>query len=165
MTILNSKFDIVNREHPIAPSALVQVFDVKNPGTIDANGTMQPGVIEPGHIVAYDSTGKADLASSPDLSAAEPVLLWVAVDGDTDFSGRFVRRVTAMAGGITVKTDKYAAGTYTPGAPLKVVSGEFSPTTGAGDTAQRYGYVGPAGLDAVNGVLEVIIPQSGGAQK
>ena len=164
MAILNSKFDIVNVEHVIAPSGLYQVFDAKNPGTINAQGTPQPGSIAPGAIVAYDSTGKADVVSSPDLSAAEPILMWLAVDGDTDFDGRFVRKFMAVNGGVTVKTDQYDVAAYVPGAPLKVNAGKFAPTTGPADKSQRYGHVGPNGLDTVNGVLEVIIPQGGGAQ-
>ena len=145
-------------------------------------------VINPGSIVAIGSDGKAALATAPDLWVATtgtaevanslvrkgtgsapnqspvPALLpWVVIDGNTDFSGKFVRRVTALHGGMTILTDQVdtGPGSFTPGAPVTFVAGKITAQLGTSKLKQTLGFVGPLGLDS-NNVLQVIIPQGAG---
>jgi hypothetical protein len=161
MTLLNSKFDITSVDNPVATAALAQVLPVNNPPALGINGTPQPGSIPPGAIVVMNTSGKAVLATTPDISMAARVLPFIALEGDQDYSGSFVQKLAVVHGGLTCKTDQYNAGSYVPGAPLTFSGGKFSPLTAAA-TQQLIGFVGPAGLDAVNGILEVILPQGAG---
>lgn len=161
MSLLNSKFDIVSVDNPLAVSALAQVLEVDNPPALGSNGTPQPGTIPPGAIVKMNTSGKAVLATTPALGTpgTMPVLPFVTIDGNMDFSGSFVQKLTVFAGGYTMNTDQYNVTSYTPGAPVTFDTGKVRPAV-AGD--QLFGFVGPAGLDSVEGVLQVIVPQGAG---
>ena len=164
MSLLNSKFDIVSVDNPVAVAALAQVLEVNtlpNP-LFNDNGTPQPGTIAPGMIVKMDTTtGKAVLATTPDISAAHKVLPFVVIEGNTDYAGSFVQKLTVLHGGFTMKTDQYDAGAYTPGLPVTFNAGKVALLANRA-TEQLLGFVGPAGLDTVNNVLEVIVPQGAG---
>ena len=163
MSLLNSKFDIVSVDNPLALAALAQVLEVLNPPALGTNGTPVPGSIPPGSIVMMDSsTGKAVLASTPDISqAVDRVLPFVTIDGNTDYSGSFVEKLTVLHGGFTMSTDQFTVAGFTPGAPVTFISGLV--TLMSDRTKQQlFGFVGPAGYDAVNGVLQVIVPQGAG---
>lgn len=187
MSLLNSKFDITSVESPLAVAALAQVLDVAIPGgaqlysgTGDAfqGGTpLTPDAIAypPGTVVMMDANGKAVRCDCPVLFTAvpdagsvaagvDPVMPFVTIDGNTDYSGRFVRKLTVFQGGFTMQTDQYDVGTgaFAPGKPVTVVGGRIVPRQGANAGRQIYGWVGPKGLDAVNGTLEVIVPQGAG---
>jgi hypothetical protein len=165
MSLLNSKFDIVNVEHTIALASLAQVLPVTDV-TWNANGTPIAGTIPPGAVVMMDTTGSAVLAQSPDISAANRKLIFITVDGNMDYSGSFVQKITVLHGGLTIETDQYTTGAYTPGLP--VTFGLSGPNAGKIElmtdraTQQLLGFVGPAGLDSTRGVLQVIIPQGAG---
>ena len=162
MSILNSKFDIVSVDNPVALAALAQVLTVPGGMTLNSEGTPIAGTIAPGAIVRMDATtGEAVLATTADVVAARlnAVMVFVAIDGNKDFSGSFVQKLTVLHGGFTMLTDQYDAGAYTPGKPVSFNAGKIKL---AAATDQFIGVVGPAGLDAVNGVLQVIVPQGGG---
>ena len=158
---LNSKFDVQTIDSPIATAALELCLDVANPPSpsYNTNGTPVPGTIFPGMIVTQNTAGKIVLATAPDKASAEPILVFIAFDGNTDFGGALVQNVTCLQGGFTIVTDQYNAGSFLPGQSLTFSGGKFSAISGALDTHQRYGWVGPKGLDAVNGILHVILPQ------
>lgn len=203
MSILTSKFDIQSVETPLAVAAVAQVLDVNvgavsglYSGTSSANdfsgGTPQVGAtsIPPGAIVKMNASGQAVLADAPILWTHDAsdtgnanlmtrdfrvstILPFVVIDGNTDFAGRFVRKVTALHGGMTISTDQYSTDanlgqgsadvqTFAVGAPVSFLQGKIVPALGASLARQSIGFVGPAGLDTVNGVLQVIIPQGSG---
>jgi len=166
MSILNSKFDIVSVDNPLALAAIAQVLPVNSPPALGPNGTPQAGTIPAGAIIEMNTAGEAVLADAIDVSAAPLTakMAWVTLDGNTDYSGAFVQKLTVLNGGFTMLTDQYVAAAFLPG--LQVSYGA------AGDagkvilrtavTQPLLGVVGPAGLDSVNGVLQVIVPQGAG---
>lgn len=167
MSLLNSKFDIVSVDNPMALAAIAQVLAVDSPPALGSEGTPTAGVIPPGAIIEMNSVGKAVLASAVNISGAGALnakLAFVTLDGNTDFSGSFVQKLTVLAGGFTMLTDRFVAAAYLPGLQVSY---------GAGGNAGKIilrtevtqpllGVVGPAGLDLVNGVLQVIVPQGAG---
>jgi hypothetical protein len=173
MSILNSKFDIVSVDNPLAVAALAQVLEVL-PGTGALySGTGFDGgtpvnqadaLIPPGAIVEIDgATGKAKLASSAEKTA-DAKLLFVAIDGNTDYSGKFVRKVTVLHGGFTMLTDQVIGSAFTPGTPVYVSAGKVTADKAEGSLtdARPFGFVGPAGFNAAEGTLQVIVPQGAG---
>ena len=158
MSLLASKFDIVSVDNPVALAALAQVLAVPGGETFNSQGTPVAGTIPPGAIVTMDTTtGQAVLATTGDVTTRLNVkMVFVTIDGNQDFSGSFVQKITVLQGGFTMLTDQYDAGAYTPGLPVTFNAGKIHL---AGATDQFIGVVGPAGLDAVNGVLQVIVPQ------
>lgn len=161
MSYLSSKFDIVSVDNPVALAALAQVIPVSGGMTLNSEGTPVPGTIPAGAIVVMDTSGYAVLASSGDLGASplNKQLTFVTIDGNKDFSGSFVQKLTVLQGGFTMKTDQYESGSYLPGKLVSFVNGKVRLATLDGD--QIIGAVGPNGLDSVNGVLEVVVPQGG----
>jgi hypothetical protein len=131
------------------------------PGVPDDNGTIVAGTIEPGHVVAQASSGAVQLATSPDLSSANAIMMFVVFSGDDDFSGASSGTVNCFHGGARFDTEKFdSAQSYTPGAALIVSAGVLTPKV-VGDHAQILGFVGPRGV--LNGVLDVFMPQSTGS--
>ena len=172
MTKFASKFDVVTHDpHPNALAGLMVVLD-PDPRTIpsppfNTEGTLLPGIFEPGQIVMMDANGDAVLGVAPDTTTTLPVLPFITVDGDWDLDGAAVHRLTCIQGGLEVQTEQYfpdVAG-FVPGAPLTfgiTAPGLFENKSGIGAiNMQIYGYVGPRGEYAVDGVdvLDVIIPQ------
>ena len=165
MSLLASKFDIVSVDNPVALAALAQVLAVTGGVTFNAEGTPIAGTIPAGAIVTMDhTTGAAIVAATPDISAANKELTFVVIDGNKDLSGSFVQKLTVLQGGFTMLTDQYDADAFTPGLPVTFgvgAAGKVSLMTNRA-TQQLLGFVGPAGLDSVNGVLQVIVPQGCG---
>lgn len=167
MSILSSKFDIVSVDNPVALAALAQVLTVPGGMTLNSEGTPVAGVIPAGAIVKMDTDGTAILATTGDVSSnvaanqANRVMPFVVIDGNKDFSGAFVQKLTVLQGGFTMLTDQYTAGAYAPGAPCSFSAGKIV-LANVNGANQIIGFVGPAGLDAVNGVLQVIVPQNNG---
>lgn len=172
MSLLNSHFDIVSVDNPVALASLAQVLETSTAVTYLPNGTPKPGDIAPGAIVTMETTGasagKAKLATSE--SGAAPQLVFITVDGTQDFSGSFVRKLTVLHGGVTVETDQVtgAVGAFTKGAALSFVSGKLVPWS---DGLQRIGFVGPKGAWTVKVsanasedivVVQAILPQGCG---
>lgn len=155
MSMLNSKFDIVSVDNPTALAALAQVLPVDSPPALGPNGTPQAGTIPPGAIVVMNTVGKAVLGTT----AADPQLVFVTVDGNMDYSGAFVQKLTCLHGGVTIKTDQFIPGAYQPGLAVSFSAGKVK-LRAAGE--QIIGFVGPGGNNLVDGVLEVILPQGAG---
>jgi hypothetical protein len=159
MSLLNSKFDIVSVDNPVALAALAQVLPVDSPPPLGLNGTPQAGTIPPGAIVVMNSSGKAVLGST----GATKQLVFVTVDGNTDFSGAFVQKLTCLHGGVTIKTDQFLAGAYLPGLAVSFSAGKVKLFDSAALVPEQIiGFVGPGGLNSVDGILEVILPQGAG---
>lgn len=157
MSILNSKFDIVSVDNPVALAALAQVLTVPGGMTLNAEGTPVAGVIPAGAIVRMDTDGTAILATTADVTTRlNAKMVFITIDGNKDFTGAFVQKLTVLQGGFTMLTDQYNVTSYTPGMLVTFDTGKIKP---AGATDQFIGVVGPAGLDSVNGVLQVIVPQ------
>lgn len=171
MSLLNSKFDIVSVDNPVSLASLAQVLPTAA-ATFSPEGTPVPGTFSPGAIVTMTSGGVAQLGTA----TAAPQLVFVTVDGDTDYSGSFVRKLTVLHGGVSIKTDQYkaldgsaVAIAYAPGAPLSFNAGKLvtlanavasGPAGLAISNAQPVGFVGPEGLK--DGVLHAILPQGAG---
>lgn len=167
MSLLNSKFDIVSVDNPQALAAIGQVLKVNNPPALGLNGTPTAGVIPPGAIIEMNTSGLAVLADAVDVSAAPLTakMAFVTLDGNTDLSGAFVQKLTVLHGGFTMLTDQFVAGpAFLPGSQVSygagVNAGKVIARTAV--TQPLLGVVGPAGLDSVNGVLQVIVPQGAG---
>ena len=163
MTQLESKFDVISHDpHPAALASQMVVLDVKNPPSPQPSGTPTPGSIYPGTIVIMDTDGKAIPADNDDAKTDAPCLMFVAIDGDVDYDGAFVHKMTCMAGGGELLVENYVSDTYQPGDML--TCGHAGGTSigkwrKAASGEQIYGVVGPEGLDTVNEVLDVIVPQ------
>jgi hypothetical protein len=184
MSLLASKFDIQSVDNPLAVAALAQVLEVAvgatsglySGGTVATDfsgGTPLTGAVSipPGTIVEIASTGLAAVATSTVagtelVAPGVPKLLFVAIDGNTDYSGAFVRKVTVLHGGMTIVTDQYLTSVagYVPGEPVHVVAGKIARADSAGAIvgARTFGFVGPLGLNVATGVLQVIVPQGAG---
>lgn len=165
MTLLNVAFDVVSHDpHANAKAALMVVFNVEGfagpYASLPASGTPQPGNIFPGAIVVMNANGNCLLADNADALTDAPALLFTAVDGDQDFDGAFVGKVTCLQGGMELKlgTPNYVPGAYTPGQKLtcdNTTPGKFRVAVA---TEQIYGIVGSRGLDAATSLLYVIVP-------
>ena len=167
MSILSSKFDIVSVDNPVAVAALAQVLAVPGGMALNSEGTPVPGTIPAGAIVTMDGSGQAVLATTGDVSEAtgsrlNAKMVFVAIDGNKDFSGSFVQKLTVLHGGFTMKTDQYDLASGAQNVPGKLVTFKAGKVHAAAATDQILGVVGPGSLDATNGVLEVIVPQGNG---
>lgn len=160
-----SLFNVETIESPVALAGLVLNLSVASPPspTVNSQGTPVAGTILPGTIVVMNSSGLAALATAPDITAAEKVMPFVVFDGNVDYSGAYVQKLTCIAGGIVFTTALFEAATYTPGLPLTFNAGQITPKTSFSDKRQIIGFVGPAGYDSVAGVVQVVMPQSIGA--
>lgn len=123
MSILDAKFDIL-RGYPNG-SALVWPFAIKKTGTPAVAVSMPAG-----KLVTQELSGAAtvvDLATTPDLSSADPIEVWLVVEGNDDYSGSYVDKIAAAkpGSGLIWETDDYAAGTYTPGTPVSFNAGQL----------------------------------------
>lgn len=129
------------------------------PGVPDASGTLTPGTILPGHFVMMDSSGNMVLATSPDLNAANSVMMWMVVTGDNDYSGMASGKINCVHGGVRADTERFdPAQTYTPGIPLIAVAGVLTPKV-FGDNRQIVAYVGPTHVS--NAKLDIYTVQGG----
>jgi hypothetical protein len=178
MSLFHSKFDVVSVDNPLALAALAQVLELGNLGPASglysgagtpndfSGGTPLQGAVSllPGTVVLIGPDGRALLADAPLLSAYDadhvPVLPWVTLDGNTDYSGKYVRKITVLQGGFTMVTDMIStdtkgdgseAGTFVPGHPVTFLGGKVIPRSGASALRQIYGFVGPNGFDPAQG--------------
>ena len=171
MSLLNSAFDIVSVDNPVALAAIAIVLPVDSSilpsPAFNTNGTpSQAGTIPPGTVVTYNSSGNAILATTAtDVTTAATratnmLPTFVVIDGNQDFSGSFTQKVTCLMGGFTMLTDQYngTLSTFTPGKWVTFSSGKISVI--ATQTNQILGVVGPAGFDSVANTVQVIVPQS-----
>lgn len=169
MTILNSQFDVISHD-PLktARAGLMTVLEVDgavNPySSLPASGTPVAGDIPAGTIVVMKNNGKAIVADNDDASTDAPQMFFVTVDGDQDYDGAFVHKLTCIQGGCELRldTDNFVAGSYSPGD--KLTCGDVGTTSegkfrAATSGEQIYGMVGSEGQDTVNNTLHVIIPQ------
>ena len=132
---------------------------------LPASGTPVAGDIPAGAIVAMNTNGNAVLADNDDALTNAPAMLYVTVDGDKDYDGAFVHRLTCIQGGAeyTLDPENFVTDTYAPGDFLTCGDttgtsvGQFRKTSGSGE--QIYGMVGSDGYDSVKNTLHVIIPQ------
>jgi hypothetical protein len=110
-----------------------------------------------------DTDGTAILATTGDVTTRlNAKMVFVTIDGNKDFSGSFVQKLTVLHGGFTMSTDQYDLASGALNVPGTLVTFKSGKVHAAGATDQFLGVVGPAGLDAVNGVLQVIVPQGNG---
>lgn len=167
MSILSSKFDIVSVENPIAVAALGIVLPansaVVGSPAFSINGTPAAGLVPPGAIVAMNASGEATLATT----AADVVttrlgkqVVFVAIDGNQDYSGAFTNKLTCLQGGFAMLTDQWtSASPAVEFAPGKFVSFTAGKIIAATSTNQWMGVCGPAGYDSAEGVVQVLVPQ------
>ncbi len=173
MTILNSMFDIIGHDpHANARAGLLTILEVEGfagpYATLPASGTPQPGDIPAGSIVVMNANGNAivaDSAAAAGLGAA-PSMLFVTIDGDQDYSGAFVGKLTCIQGGaeFQLDTENFVGGAYAPGDWLTCSTGadvgRFTTVAAVPTGAEQiYGMVGQLGYDAAEDTLHVIIPQ------
>src|SRR5262245_35766539 len=115
--ILNSKFDVL-RGWPRA-GAIDDTFPIHV-----VAGT--PVVLPAGTVVSPQPDGSVDRATSPDATA-DPLPIWVVVEGNDDFSGRFLQKAVCVRSNVELRLDpsNFVAGPYTPTSPLSFVDGQF----------------------------------------
>lgn len=171
MTNLNSQFDVISHDpHSNARAGLMVVLAVEGASgpysSLPASGTPIPGNIPAGACIAMNTNGNAVLADNDDALTSAPALLFITVDGNQDYDGAFVHKITCIQGGgeFQLDTNNFVSDTYAPGDKLSC--GEAS---GAADTSgmfrkaasgeQIYGIVGPDGQDTTKNTLRIIIPQ------
>ena len=169
MTILNSQFDIISHDpHRNALAGLMTVLEVNNaPGPYDslpASGTPVAGDIKAGNIVQMNTSGKAVKADNDDALSNAPAMMFIAADGDVDYDGAFVHKITCIQGGgeFLLDTNNFVADTYTPGNFLTcghTAGSSVGLFRKAAAGEQIYGMVGQDGYDASKGTLHIIIPQ------
>jgi hypothetical protein len=164
MSILTSNFDIITHDPPEnAKAGLAMVLSVYGAPAPGAGGTPTAGSIPAGSIIVMNGSGLAILADNDDATTHAPKLFFVTIDGDQDYDGSFVHKITCVQGGIEILTPQYLTASYAPGAML--TCGQASATACVGKFRaattgeQIYGVVGPLGLNATKLVLDVIIPQ------
>ena len=169
MTLLYSLFDIIGHDpHASARAGLMTVLSVEGfagpYASLPASGTPAAGDIPAGAIVVMNTNGNAVLADNDDALTHAPCMLFVTVDGDQDYSGAFVGKLTCIQGGAEFQLDpaNFVAGVYAPRAWL--TCGDAGTTSqgqfrAAATGEQIYGMVGQLGLDTTKGTLHVIIPQ------
>jgi hypothetical protein len=137
MSILNTrKFDIL-RGYPNG-SGLVWPFQIKKEGSPLAEKSIPQGSIVTQELQSGETV--VDLATSANLAAADPVDMYLVVEGNDDYSGEFVGKCNTvrLGTGIIWEADDYAAGSYTPGTPVMATGGQVQVKTG---TQQIIGYV------------------------
>jgi hypothetical protein len=167
MTLLNSQFDVISHDpHPNARAGLLVVLPVKDaPSPYDslpASGTPVAGDIPPGMCIAMDSDGLAVPADQDNITP--PAILFITVDGDQDYDGAYVHKITCIQGGgeFQLDTNNFKVDTYSPGDVLTADDGGTG-TAGrwrkavAGEA--MYAIVGPDGADTQKGTLRILIPQ------
>jgi hypothetical protein len=118
MALLNNKFDIL-RGWPSSGA-----FDVTFPAHVTSGVA---DTLPPGSVVSVQSDGSVALASTPDLTAADALPVWVVIEGNTDFSGTFLGKVVCLRGNAVFRLDasNFAAGVYAVGTLLSFDSGQF----------------------------------------
>jgi len=169
MSLLNSNFDIVSVDNPVAVAAVAQVLPANSAlvgsPVFNTNGTPNVGLVPPGTIVVMNATGEAVLGTALDTAtaatrAANTKMAFVVIDGNTDYSGAFTNKLTCLHGGFTMVTDQVTGtlSTFTPGTPVSFAAGKLIVAT---TNLQIIGVVGPAGYDATLGTVQVIVPQGG----
>ena len=124
MALLNSKFD-TPRGYPNG-SAMAIPFDIKKTGS-----PLVPVTLAAGKLVTQELQGSltvVDLATTPNLTSASPIDVYLVVEGNDDYSGEFTGKcATVKPGtGIAWKTDDFATGTYTPGTPVTFDGGQVA---------------------------------------
>lgn len=133
MAALTDKFDVIKGWEPGGDASIDQSFPIHK-----VMGVMV--TLLPGYVVQLAVGGDIDVATTPDMTLADPVAVYVVVEGNgADFSPQFVEKAVVLRGKLTVKTDKLA------GAQTFPVTGPVSFSSGLlidkGATDQIIGYV------------------------
>jgi len=165
MSILTSGFDAITHDPPAyAKAGLALVLDVYGAPAPSSSGTPTAGTIPAGSIIVMNSSGQAIPADNDTTATTDaPSLMFVTVDGDMDFDGSFVHKITCVQGGIEILTPEVSGTSFAPGNML--TCGQTSGTASVGKFRiattgeQIYGIVGPIGYNATTALLDVIIPQ------
>lgn len=122
-------------------------------GMPDSQWVYQQGTIRPGQGIQLTTGGQWELGTSPTVNSALPKALFFVHEGDKDFTGRYMGKLTALRGLARFKTSAISGSTFSPGDALYMSSGNFVLKV-QGDNRQLVGWVGPEGLR--NGLLDVM---------
>jgi len=119
MALLNNKFDVLRgwpREGALDESFLAKV-------TAGVPVTLPPGTV----VTQQSADGSVDVASSPNVSIADALPVWVVVESNADFSGQFVGKVVCLRANAMFRLDpsNFAAGVYTPGTLVSFSAGQW----------------------------------------
>lgn len=126
------------------------------PGTPDAYGVPTLGTIEPGHLVELDTNGNWILATSPKVTGsgnALPKAIFFVHQGTREEQGSVVGKPVAARGAARFVTPKVNGTSFTVGAPLIAVNGNYQIKV-LDDGLQVVGFVGPTGFN--DGLLDVL---------
>lgn len=120
MALLNNLFDIL-RGWP-KEGAIDETFPAKVSG-----GT--PVVLPPGTVVAVQTDGSVDKATTGDLTAVAPQAVWVVIESNQDFSGSFLSKVVCLRANAKFRLDPANLGTgpFTVGTLLTFDTGKWKP--------------------------------------
>jgi hypothetical protein len=87
-------------------------------GAVDESFPVATGVtVKEGELVILDSTGAVTHAASVPTEAdpAAPLKLYLVIQGNDQWDAQFVGKVVVLRGDVTIETEKFVAGAYTPG--------------------------------------------------
>jgi len=137
MSILDSKFDIL-RGYPNG-SGLVWPFKIKTAGSPAVPVSIPGGTLVTQELQNNETV--VDKATTPDITAADPIEVWLVTEGNDDYSGQFTKACNGVkvGSGVIWETDAYGAGTWTPGKAVTVSAGQVELKTLA--TQQIIGHV------------------------
>lgn len=96
---LNQLFDVVRGFNPEGSGPSI-------PESFVPKATLSNSVaaLVPGHVVYIYSDGTVDVATTPNMSSASPVGVWMVVMAN-DFDNTFTGKVVCVRGNVMVKTD------------------------------------------------------------
>lgn len=138
MANLDDKFDVLRGWEPGGDASIDQSLPPVQSGGV-------PVTLTPGTIVALDSNGEVDVASSPadvSLGTADPDQIYIVLEGNSvDTSAQFMEKVVCLRGKLTVKTDKLDSGQTFPVNGHVTYSSGLLQDKGATDTTHDIGVV------------------------
>jgi len=119
--LLNTKFN-PSRGYPNG-SALSEPFAIKKAGS-----PLVPVILEQGSLVTQETQNGItvmDKATTPNLSSADPIDVWLVVEGNDDYSGEYTGKLMACKcmSGVIWDTNQYVAGSYVAGTPVSFSGG------------------------------------------
>ena len=87
-------------------------------GAIDESFPVATGVtVKEGELVVLNASGQVDHPATVPAEAdpAAPLKLYLVIQGNDQWDAQFVGKVTVLRGEVTIETEKFVAGAYTPG--------------------------------------------------
>ncbi len=116
--ILSSKFDVLRGG--LREGSIDESFPVKVTAGV-------PVTLIPGTVVQLQPDGTVDKATTPNMTNADAKAPWLVVEGNDDYSAKFVGKVVCLRNNVVVRLDpaNFVPGTYPPTTPVSFDAGRF----------------------------------------